>query len=153
MLSVFALVLPFMVFVMFLSPQIIAALYMRGEFTAVGACGSAGAFRILIAAMPAFAIMELGSRVFYSKNLGKVPMRAAIIGIIVDVAVSFLFVESGITELWGVNSVAFATVVGYYAAAAVIIAGAARRIKGLFNVDFGFQLAKLFLCTLLCRCV
>lgn len=149
-LSVFALVLPFMVFVMFLSPQIIAALYMRGEFTAVGACGSAGAFRILIAAMPAFAIMELGSRVFYSKNLGKVPMRAAIIGIIVDVAVSFLFVESGITELWGVNSVAFATVVGYYAAAAVIIAGAARRIKGLFNVDFGFQVAKLFLCTLLC---
>ena len=149
-LSVFALVLPFMVFVMFLSPQIIAALYMRGEFTAVGACGSAGAFRILIAAMPAFAVMELGSRVFYSKNLGKVPMRAAIIGIIVDVAVSFLFVESGITELWGVNSVAFATVVGYYAAAAVIIAGAARRIKGLFNVDFGFQAAKLFLCTLLC---
>lgn len=152
-LSVFALVLPFMVFVMFLSPQIIAALYMRGEFTAAGACGSAGAFRILIAAMPAFAVMELGSRVFYSKNLGKVPMKAAILGITVDVAVSFLFVESGIIELWGVNSVAVATVIGYYAAAAVIVAGAVRRIKGLFNANFGLQAFKLLICTLLCAAV
>lgn len=51
-------------------------------------------------------------------------MKAAILGITVDVAVSFLFVESGIIELWGVNSIAVATVIGYYAAAAVIVAGA-----------------------------
>lgn len=152
-LSVLALILPFMSAVIFLSREIIAALYLRGEFGATEVAGSAGVLRILIMAMPAFAVIELGCRVFYSKNLGKIPMIASICGIAVDVLIAALFTATGVIDSLGIKAVAIATVIGYFTSCIVMIAGAAIKLRGLFNRRFAIQLIKVVVCTAVCMLV
>lgn len=149
-LSVFALIFPFMIVIMFIAPEIISVLYQRGAFSAESVALVSDAFRLISAAMPAFAVIELGSRVFYSKNLGKIPMKAAICGVSVDAVISAVFVFSGASEALGVNSIIISTVIGFYVAAAIIIAGAFRRIRGVFSGYFALQILKIIACTVCC---
>lgn len=149
-LSVFALVLPFMIIIMFLSSEIISVLYQRGEFSAESVALVSSAFRLISVAMPAFAVIELGSRVFYSKNLGNIPMKAAICGVAVDVVISAALVFSGVSESLGVNTIIVSTVIGFFVAGIIIVIGAFRRIRGVFVKYFALQIMKILACTACC---
>lgn len=132
--SVIALILPFMAIIMLLSPEIVAALYMRGGFTSSDTSMVSTVMTLLITAMPAFAVIEFGSRVFYAKKLGRIPMIAALCGVGVDALIASAAVFAvGVEGLRGVCIVVGATVVGFYVAAAVMVCGAVKHVRALFD--------------------
>lgn len=146
LVSVMALILPFMAVIMLLSPEIVAALYMRGGFTAEDTSMVSTVMTLLLAAMPAFAIIEFGSRVFYAKKLGRVPMTAALCGVGVDAVLAALSVFAFKAEgLGGVCLVVGSTVIGFYVAAAVMICGAVKYVRALFDRELLSNLLRIVL--------
>ena len=123
--------LPFTAAVWLLSPQGISILYLRGEFTAENAAGAAMALRSLSLSIPAFTVVEVLSRAFYARRLGRIPMTAALVGVAADLAVTAALVLPGFMS--GVAAVAAGGAAAQIAAALTLLTAAARHMKGLFS--------------------
>ena len=115
---------------------------MRGEFTADDAYNTAHALRFMLPAMPFFAVCEMLSRVFFAKNQPRVPMYAALVGILVNVAATIVFIRCGIFDI---KAVAVASALAQISSAIALIAFAAVRFKGLFNKNFTVKIIKIIL--------
>ncbi len=145
LLALWALTLPFIFGALILSREGVAVLLVRGEFSPADAEIVAGALRMLLAAVPAFAINELLSRVFYSRSEPALSMYAAIAGIAANIVLCTL---AALLPGFGLNMVALANALGQYASAAVLTVFAAKRIPGLFGRGFFAKLGVALLCSL-----
>ena len=106
-------------------------MYQRGAFGADSAAMTASALRFIVPAMPAFAVVELLNRAFYSKGLDKIPMLAALCGIAADAAVSAALIFYGALPV--LAGAAAGLCAGQLAAAAVLLFASAKKLMGLFD--------------------
>lgn len=144
LLSSLVIILPFTFAVELLSGEGIAMIYMRGEFTPEAARQTALTIRTICVGMPAFAVYELLSRMFYSNGMYRVPMLASVCGIAVNIVSSvilFVVLRSGM------GAVGAVVALSQYAAAAVLVITAAVRLRGLFSRRFAAGCAIAFGCS------
>lgn len=142
-LSVLAfIIMPVACIAFVLRGEAIAVLYMRGEFTPEIAMASAEMFAFLAPAMLAFSFIEFSNRVFYSKNLVKFPMVAALSGIAVNFILCWIFIE--VLELAPVY-IAVAGLICQIVTACILIIALKIKIRGIFNINFLLNIAKIVL--------
>jgi len=132
--SVLSLVLPFAAAVLILAGEGVAVLYLRGEFTAEAARQTAWVLRCMAVGMPAFAVIEVCSRVFYSRRMLRPPVLAALVGIGANVLVSRILV--GFPAL-RVGAVGLGFAAGQIAAALTLVLFLAVRTRGVVTAAFG----------------
>lgn len=143
--SAFMILVPFMAAVFVLGGEGVSVLYQGNEFTAQSAEMTADALKIMCIGMPAYALIELGTRVFYARGITSVPMVSALCGVAVDVIFSFILLYSGVGELIGVGAFTFAFAVGQWAAALCIGVMLIRNVKGAFDGKFIAKLIKILI--------
>ena len=139
------IILPFTVAAILLSREIIAVLYLGGSFSADAADKTANVLRCMLIGMPAFSVIELSSRAFYSKKNVKIPMLAAIAGIVVNIVTSAILVRF---PALSVGSVGLGYTLGLYAAAIVMIVSMFILHRDVFEKSLWINLSKLVLSTL-----
>ncbi len=140
LLALMALTLPFISGALVLSREGVALMYLRGEFTPSDAENVALTLRMLLSAVPAFAVNELFSRVYYSRGETKLPMLAALVGITVNIACSAVTVR--VFDM-GLYAVALSNALGQYASAVILLICAARMRVGIFTRSFFSDLIKI----------
>ena len=140
------IVVPCMFAVIVLAGEIVAILYLRGEYTAQNAADTAEALRVIALAMPAYAVIEIVSRVFYSKQKTLFPMLASAVGVAAILAVSAVCVLGFHQQL---RSVAAAVAAGQALSALVLLISAGVTIKGLYTKPFVLDMVKITLSGLL----
>ncbi len=138
--SALYITVPFMAAAMVLAGEGISIVYLRGEFNAEDAFYTARALRFILPAMPLFCVTELFSRVFYAKNLPRVPMYAALGGIFANLAVGAVL--TGL-KLFDIGAVGAANAAGQAVSAIILLVFAARRIPGLLNVKLALSVLKI----------
>ncbi len=99
---VFAIILPVMILFLLLRTPIVRIVYERGEFNAQSTALTASALLFYSLGMVGFALTEILNKAFYALKNGKTPMSVAMIGIAINIFLSFLFVRGFKTGLWGV---------------------------------------------------
>lgn len=140
--SALFITVPFMAAAMVLAPEGISIVYLRGEFNAEDAYYTARALRFILPAMPLFCVTELFSRVFYAKNMPRVPMYAALGGIAANIIVGALLTS---LRLFDIGAVGAANAAGQAVSALILLIFAARRIPGMFNRGFILSLVKIII--------
>lgn len=113
-----AMILPVAAGTFILSGEGIRLLYLRGDFTEELAAAVAASLRVLTVAMPAYCVIELLSRVFYSCGREKYPMYAAVAGMITGILSSLLFLAA---DSLTVTTVALSNAIGQVAAALLLL--------------------------------
>lgn len=122
--------------------EAVAVLYMRGEFTPELAQITSQMFAMLAPAMLMFSVIEILNRAFYSKNLVKFPMTAAISGITVNFILCWIFIEK--LKLPPVY-ITLASFICQTATAAILIISLKIKIKEIFDIKFTVNIAKTVL--------
>lgn len=135
-----AIILPFSAALTVLSGECIAAMYMRGDFTASDAASVASLLCMLVLSMPAFAGIEIFSRIFYARSLPWIPMVSAGAGIAVNI-VSASVMVFGFDR--GMNAIGISYSIGLYAAVAVLVLFSFFKLKGLYNKKFAVSMLKV----------
>lgn len=135
--------IPFMFAVLALSEEGISLLYLRGEFMPTDAELCASALRCFIWGMPAFTVIELMSRTFYSKGMVKPPMFAAIAGCACNALCAALLLRTG---GGGVEAVTAANAAGQWMAAILLMAFACVKLRGIFDLRFFVRIGGMLLC-------
>jgi len=126
----FAIMIPFMFMVFLLNGEGIAVLYMDNAYTPDAAYLTASTLRLMTFAMPAFAIIEILSRVFYSKNLHKIPMTATVCGIAVNIITAVILIQiDGV----GVGAISVSVAAAQITAAGVLVIFLFKKVKGVIN--------------------
>ena len=119
-----------------------AVLFMRGEFTPELTAATADMFAPLAPAVVLFALIELLNRVFYSKNLAKFPMAAALAGICVNFALCYIFINVlGLAPAY----ITVASMACQGAAVIILIIALRSKIRGALNKKFLANIAKIVL--------
>ncbi|MBE7031147.1 MAG: murein biosynthesis integral membrane protein MurJ [Ruminococcaceae bacterium] len=87
------LITPIMVGFLLMSTPIIRLFYERGEFTADSTAITATALFFYSLGMLGYGLQEIANKAFYALQDGKTPMKVAMGGIVVNIALSILFVS------------------------------------------------------------
>ena len=145
LLSALAITVPFTAAVMLLAGEGVTVLYFRNEFTAADVSQTAAMLRLNAAALPAFAVTELGMRVFYAKKTTLVPVLAACLGAAVN-----LLAASAVRTLPGIGA---ACAAGQLAAAAVLLFAMLRTERPVFNRTFLLDFLRILAAALLSAAV
>ena len=145
-----AILFPFIAAVLLLSGEGISILYLRGEFTPEAASGAAVILRTLALGMPGFAVVEICSRVFYARSEPKIPMLAALLGIMSNCVSTALLTENGILGSAGVG---LGNAIGLSAAAILLIVMLFLRARGVFDREFLLRILKTLGCALISAAV
>ncbi len=135
--------LPFMFAVLALSEEGISLLYLRGEFTPGDAAACASALRYFIWGMPAFTVIELMSRTFYSRGMVKPPMIASLSGCAFNALLAALFISA---DLLSGEAVTAANAAGQWMAALFLMIFACVKLKGIFDPGFFLRIGGMVLC-------
>ena len=138
----FAIMIPFMFMVLILNGEGIAVLYMDNAYTPDAAYLTANTLRLMTFAMPAFAVIEILNRVFYSKRLNKIPMIATVCGIAVNVISALVLTKiNGV----GVGAVSISVAAAQITAAGVLILFLIKHIKGVVNKKLIINMVKILI--------
>lgn len=138
--SALFITVPIMAAALVLSGEGVSVLYMRGEFNSEDARNTAYTLRFILAAMPFFCVTELFSRMFYAMKMPRIPMFAALGGILANLLSGVLL--TACTPL-GIGAVGLANAIGQTVSALILIAFGAHKVKGLFNFEFISQVLKI----------
>ncbi len=142
LVSALYIVVPFMAAALVLSGEGTAVIYMRGEFTAEDTVNTARTLRFILPAMPMFCVTELFSRVFYSKNMPKIPMYATLFGILANIAVGAVLTRF---KLFDIGAVGAANAAGQIACAIALLAFTLVKIRGLLSRELIISVVKILL--------
>ncbi len=143
--AVLFVILPVMVLFLLLRVPIVQFVYERGEFTAESTALTASALLFYSLGMAGFAMSEILNKVFYAQHDGKTPMRIAMLGILLNIGMSFLFVRGlGMT----LEGVALAASIAAWVIGLGLLAAAQRRVK-LVDGAMLWNLGKAVLSSLL----
>lgn len=124
-----ALILPAAAGTFILSEDGIRLLYLHGDFTEELTAAVSGSLRMLTLAMPAYCVIELLSRVFYSCGKVRYPMYAAVCGMLTGFLCSLvLLLSDSLTTAGAALSIAL----GQITAAAALFFFCRRAIPGIF---------------------
>ena len=138
MFASLALILPICAAVFLLSEEMIAFLYLRGNFTQGLARAAADGLSMLSVAMPAYGMTELFSRVCYACGKVKFPMFASLGGILISLLMNGTFLLCGTLS---VRTVSLASVLGQTAASGILLIFC----FGCFGKKNRFQMKKIAL--------
>lgn len=138
--SALFIVVPFMAAAAVLAGEGTAIVYMRGVFTAEDTYSTARALRFILPAMPFFCVTELLSRVFYAKNQPRVPMYAALGGIIANLALGAVLTSAHMLDI---GAVGLANAVGQIVSALILLGFAAVRLRGLLDSELVCNVVKI----------
>jgi len=89
--SVYLITLPVAVFFLLFSADIVKVVYQRGEFTAFSAQLTAPALCLYSLGMVGFSFQEILNKFNYANQNSKTPMKAALLSIVLNVALSAFF--------------------------------------------------------------
>ncbi len=142
LISALYIVVPFMAAALVLSGEGTAVIYMRGEFTSQDTVNTARALRFILPAMPMFCVTELFSRVFYTKNMPKIPMYATLVGILANFAVGAVLTHF---KLWNIGAVGAANAAGQVVCALVLLVFTLVKIRGLLSKELVIGVLKIML--------
>ncbi len=142
---VLAVILPVMVLFLLLRTPIVRFVYERGEFGPESTRLTASALLFYSLGMAGFGISEILNKAFYALKDGKTPMVIAMGGISLNIALSFFFVRSLNSGLWGV---ALAASVAANVIAIALIATLQKRLSFLGKKDL-VNVAKLIVSALI----
>ncbi|MCL2517201.1 MAG: murein biosynthesis integral membrane protein MurJ [Oscillospiraceae bacterium] len=134
------IMIPVMFAVYVLGGEGISVLYLGGEFTSNDAYLTTVSLRWMAYGMPAFAVIELSNRVFYSCNMPKIPMIASISGIVGNISLSAIFVY--LFDL-GNGAIGLAVAVAQTITAVILIIFLHVKIKGIFTNKFIISMVKI----------
>jgi Uncharacterized membrane protein, putative virulence factor len=137
-----SIIIPVMAGVFILSGEGVAILYGRGEFTVSDVETVSKLLSVITLAMPAFAVAELGSRVFYARGMVAPPVIAALSGVAANAAVTSALIYSGAGDKIGMNAVGFGNAAGQITAAAVFVIFAHVKIRGIINAHLLIGIGK-----------
>jgi len=138
-----SIIIPVMAGVLILSSEGVAILYGRGEFTASDVEIVSNLLNVIALGMPAFAIIELGSRVFYARGMVRPPVVAAMAGVGANAAVTSALIFSGASDTIGINAVGIGNIAGQIMAAAVFVAYTHAKIKSIINAGLIIGVTKI----------
>lgn len=141
--NILYIVVPFCAAALVLAGEGVSILYMRGEFTAEDALNTAKTLRFILPAMPFFAVSELLTRAFYSKNKPSLVMYAVITGIAVNLISGLVLIQNG--GIFGVATVGFAAGLGQAATSVMLIVFSAKWLRGIFNTELVKHLIIIFI--------
>ena len=131
------IILPIMAFIVASAKIIIKVLYQRGQFTDNDTLMVASALMIYVVGMLSLSWQEILNKFFYSMQNSKIPMVAAILGIVSNLALSF-----ALLKFMGIYGLALATVLSGMIMAAVLIIFCVKKQKGIFNLKLIFAILK-----------
>jgi len=142
--TVSCIVLPISVFMMVCGEPIIRVLYQRGDFTAADTKAVAGCLAIYCVGMLALSFQEILNKYFYSMQKPQYPMLAAVGGILLNLGLSYLFVN-----IWGeYRLLALSTVLSGWFMAGVLMIVARFKVKALIGKHLFVSLLKTLLASL-----
>jgi len=126
-----------------LSVPIIQALYGRGEFGEQSIAIASNALTFYSLGMLSFAIAEILNRTFFAVQDGKIPMLAAISGVLANLSLSayLMFVQG-----FGVGALALSAAFGITVTAIILLISIAIRKRGILNCEFAANLFKTLIC-------
>lgn len=140
--SALFIIVPIMAAALVLAGEGVSILYLRGKFTPEDAANTTAALLPILAAMPFFGVTELFSRVYYSRGEVRLPMLAALCGIICNALTGTLLVMNG---LFGISAVGIANAAGQIASALLLLIASVNRIPGLLDKRLFADILKLAL--------
>jgi len=117
--------------------EIVAVLFMRGEFTPELADLAARMFAFLAPCALMYSAIEILNRVFYAKKLVMFPMAAALAGVAVNFIMCMFFVEGG--------NITLAVLVSHSVTAVILAAALKKTMKNIFDKKFLTNIAKIIL--------
>lgn len=139
--TVSAIVLPITAFMIACGAPIIRAMYQRGEFTADDTAAVTACLAIYCVAMLALSLQEILNKFFYSMQKPVFPMIAAIGGIVVNLALSFWFVN-----VYGdYRLLALSTVISGWLMALMLLIFVKRKVPQMINKSLFLSLGKTLL--------
>ncbi len=142
--TVSCIVLPISVFMMVCGAPIIRVLYQRGGFTAQDTVAVAGCLAIYCVGMLALSFQEILNKYFYSMQKTHFPMIAAVGGILLNLGLSYLFVN-----VWGdYRLLALSTVISGWFMAVVLMIVARIKVRALIGGSLFLSLGKTLLASL-----
>ena len=122
--------------------EAVAVFFMRGEFTPELAALTAQMFSALAPSMIIFSVIEILNRVFYSKNLVKIPMFASLAGIIVNFIISWIFISKlNLPPVY----ITLAVFICQSVTAGILVISLNIKIKEIFNKSFLANIGKIVL--------
>ena len=128
--SALALILPVAAGTFILSEEGVRLLYLHGDFTEALAVEVAGSLKILTISMPAYCVIELLCRVFYSCGKVKYPVYAAVCGILTGIFSSLVYLAF---DRLTPRNVALSIALGQIIAVAVLVFFCIRTVPGIFR--------------------
>ncbi len=140
--SALLIIVPFMAAALVLSGEGTAIIYLRGEFTPNDAYYTARTLNCILPAMPFFAITELFSRVFYSKNQPYIVMLGALFGIAANLTAGFILTRS---NLFDVGAVGISNAAGQIICSIVLLFVAMKKLPGIFSKELFINLIKIII--------
>jgi putative peptidoglycan lipid II flippase len=121
------LLLPAAVALAMLAGPIVTLLFQYGEFSAERSVPmTAGVLRVYALALPAFGLVKGLSPGYYAVQDTRTPVKLAAIAVVVNILLDFAFVVP-----WGLNGLAFATVLASWLNVALLARGLSRGIGSL----------------------
>ncbi len=138
------LMAPATVGLVLLAGPIVAVLYERGEFTAVGSMRTARALGCYAPGLLVFSLQKVLNPLFHGMGDTRTPMRVATAGVLLNLLLNLLFVLTWPVE-WKHAGIATATVISSAAASFALVRIARRRVGPLgwsrIGASFGRALA------------
>ena len=137
--SVLYILLPIMIVFVLKRTEVVRLVYERGAFGAEQTALTSTALLWYSAGMMGYGLQEMLNKAFYAEQNGKTPMRVSVIGIALNIALSFVFVRVLGTGIAGLPSAASIASVFMALVLAVLLS---RRYK-IFDKDFITNFVKI----------
>jgi len=134
------IILPVMVGLMVVATPIIQVIYARGEFVENSVAMTSTALFFYCFGMLALAFNEVLNKGFYAKQQGKTPMIASVLGMILNLGLSWVLTTR--TNL-GLGGLALSTAVSLNVICVILIVGMRKNIDKLIDKDFLIHFAKV----------
>ena len=137
--SVLFILVPIMIIFLLKRVEIIRVVYERGAFGKEQTELTSVALLWYSFGMLGYGLQEMLNKAFYAEQNGKTPMRVSVIGILLNIALSFVFVRVINTGIMGLPLAASIASTFMALVLAILLS---RRYR-IFNKDFMFNILKL----------
>ncbi len=133
-----------------LNEPVIRLVFERGEFTPQDTILTASALKFYSVGMLGYAICEILNKSFYAIQDGKTPMLTSVFGVAVNFVAAFVFVKA--LDM-GVGGLALSSATSSLLMAMVLLIVMNKRKTATFTKDFGLNLIKILICSILAAIV
>ena len=137
--SVLFILLPIMLVFVLKRTEIVRLVYERGAFGSEQTLLTSTALLWYSFGMLGYGLQEMLNKAFYAEQNGKIPMRVSVVGIVLNIALSFIFVRILNTGIAGLPAAASVASIFMSAVLAILLS---RKYK-IFDRQFIVNLSKI----------